>query len=431
MRIPRLPPKGMKEATSRRNDLLHFLKGQGVQYLQNNLSKPYLNNLSPGCWTCVDGTWSCIHINSLCTRDCFYCPRDKTKETTPEADGFKFTHTDLYIDHLKKFNYQGIGFSGGEPFVVFERLLTDLRRIREVFGRRHYLWVYTNGDLVTEEKLSALNQVGLNELRFDISARGYDLKPVQLAVRHIDTVTVEIPAIPEDVQRVKPLIKRLEALGVKFLNIHQLHSSRHNQKALMERGYTFLNSDYFSGQSPILESEWAALEILKHAIRKGTRMGIQYCSFCYKGRFQGMAFRKRYGPLFKENNESITETGFIRSLVSSPEKPMKGSTSKNLLNSSELKGEGSDWRVNYYSVKNKRRILVRSIDLENETSNTLFKELFLDHKSKPQVLREFSRRYRLTQGEMPHVLEDIDSFYGEFGDLEYIPTEMPEYRQSR
>jgi pyruvate formate-lyase activating enzyme-like uncharacterized protein len=421
----------MKEATSRRNDLLHFLKGQGVQYLQNNLSKPYLNNLSPGCWTCVEGTWSCVQINSLCTRDCFYCPRNKARETIPEADGFRFARTELYIDHLKKFNYQGIGFSGGEPFVVFERLLTDLRRIREVFGRRHYLWVYTNGDLVTGERLRALNQIGLNELRFDISARGYNLKPVQLAVRHIDTVTVEIPAIPEDVQRVKPLIKRLEAIGVKFLNIHQLHSSRHNQRALMERGYTFLNSDYFSGQSPILESEWAALEILEHALCKGTGMGIHYCSFCYKGRFQGMAFRKRYCPLVKKNNETITETGFIRSLVSSPEKSMEASTSKDLLYSSDQKDDGSDWRVNYYSVKNNRRTLVRSIDLRNETSVTLFKKLFLKHKNRPQVLREFSRKYRLTRREMPHVLEDIESFYRAFGDLEYISEEMPDYRQTQ
>jgi len=39
--------------------------------------------------------------------------------------------------------------------------------------------MYSNGDLVNKEKLIALKKAGLNEVRFDIAARKYDLNAVR------------------------------------------------------------------------------------------------------------------------------------------------------------------------------------------------------------------------------------------------------------
>ena len=86
-----------------------------------------------------------------------------------------------------------------------------------------------------------MKEAGLNEIRFDIAARKYDLKAVAMATAIIDTVTVEIPAIPEDYEIVKRCLPRMKALGVAHLNLHQLHASRYCYKQFVARGYTFLH----------------------------------------------------------------------------------------------------------------------------------------------------------------------------------------------
>ena len=62
-------------------------------------------------------------------------------------------------------------------------------------------------------------------MRFNISARKYDLKAVKMAAGIIDTVTVEIPAIPEDYEILKKCLPRMKAIGVAHLNLHQLFAS--------------------------------------------------------------------------------------------------------------------------------------------------------------------------------------------------------------
>lgn len=63
--------------------------------------------------------------------------------------------------------------------------------------------MYTNGYLIDKNKLITLKEAGLNEMRFNIAARHYDLKAVKMAADIIDTVTVEIPAVPEDYEILK------------------------------------------------------------------------------------------------------------------------------------------------------------------------------------------------------------------------------------
>ena len=60
-----------------------------IKDLDGNKSKLYTGRLSPGCQTCIEGTWACIFINGLCTRNCFFCPQDRLmkKERQPILDG--------------------------------------------------------------------------------------------------------------------------------------------------------------------------------------------------------------------------------------------------------------------------------------------------------------------------------------------------------
>jgi len=158
----------------------------------------------------------------------------------------------------------------------------------------------------------------LNEVRMDISARHYDLGPLALALQYVPTVTVEIPAIPEDLDLVKGLLPKLEAMGVKYLNLHQLMANDFNRSALEARGYTEVRDELYHDWFPILESESAALEILNHAAVNDMRLGINYCSRIYKHSFQTPGFRRRYAPLCRSTNEVVTSTGYLRSMVSVP-----------------------------------------------------------------------------------------------------------------
>jgi len=230
-----------KRKNQERDKILKSMSNKVNHAFKQN--KIYCGDLSPGCLTCGQGTWSCMFINGLCTTNCFFCPQDRKrkKERLPTADGIIFDEPNSYVDYLEKFGFRGVGFSGGESMLVFEKLALYITRIRQKFGKKIYLWIYTNGDLVNVDKLKRLKRVGLDEIRFNIGARKYDLQPVELATKFINVVTVETPAIPEDYEVLKKCIFKMQEIGVNHLNIQQLCSTRHNYRNFISRNYTFLH----------------------------------------------------------------------------------------------------------------------------------------------------------------------------------------------
>lgn len=305
-----LREKEVKLVTQERDKILKSLFNK-VNYAFKQ-SKIYAGELSPGCLTCGQGKWSCMFINVLCTANCFFCPQDrKTKrERFPKAEGIIFDDPNNYLDFLGKFGFKGVGFSGGECMLVFEKLLLFIKKIRQRLGKEIYVWIYTNGDLVDEDKLKRLKKAGLDEIRFNISARNYDLRRVKLATKFIKTVTVEIPAIPEDYKVLKKCILKMQEIGVDYLNIHQLVATKYNYRNFIKRNYTFLHFP----RIPVLESEMVALKLIKYAIDNKIKLPINYCSQAYKARFHGRGARKRIIPLVREDFEGETDSGCIRRL---------------------------------------------------------------------------------------------------------------------
>ena len=97
--------------------------------------------------------------------------------------------------------------------------------------------MYTNGDLIDTTRLHDLQKAGCDEIRFNLSAPNYDLGPVELACRMIETVAVEIPAIPEDYETVRKLLPDIQKIEVRHLNLHQISAWEHNYRELARRGY--------------------------------------------------------------------------------------------------------------------------------------------------------------------------------------------------
>jgi pyruvate formate-lyase activating enzyme-like uncharacterized protein len=224
------------------------------------------------------------------------------------ANTIVFKDPNDYADYVSRYHIEGVGFSGGEPFITFDRLLSYLEALKIRVDRPVYTWLYTNGILVNRRYLAALRDGGLDEIRFDLSANGYRLEALEQALNMIPRVTVEIPAIPEDISKVKQLMIDLERLGVDYLNLHQIRCTPYNVNHLIDRGYTFVHGPSVT----VLESELTALALIQYALERVIALPINYCSFAFRHQFQGMGARKRYAREMKAYYEDITPTGYIR-----------------------------------------------------------------------------------------------------------------------
>lgn len=297
-------------ATRERNRLLELLAGK-IHFGAGG-TKPHKGALSPGCVICQDGGWGCNFINRLCTRDCFFCKRWHAPKTEldSETEGHSFPDAKAHVEFARCLGIRGVGFSGGEPLLVPDRLLSHLQAMRKEFGNSIYLWMYTNGDRVTPDLMKDLQRAGLNEIRLNLAARGYDLAPLTVARAHIPTVTVEIPVIPEDFEQLKPLMMELQKVGVDFLNLHQLSIEAQNWRFLLDRPYRL---DCATGLC-VHESELCALRLLLHACENGLHLPVNYCSGIYKSRYQKRGYRARRAMAACQPFEELTQTGHLRQL---------------------------------------------------------------------------------------------------------------------
>lgn len=273
-------------------------------------TKLITHGISPGCSLCGNGDWSCLFINGICNARCFYCPSSQKEKGLPVTSTVEFSNPHDYADYVKTFKIKGVSFSGGEPLMTFDRVLLFLKTLRSKVSHPLYIWMYTNGLLVTQDKLKALRDNGLDEIRFDISANQYDLGAMEKALGIIPNVTVEIPAIPEDLKATKQVIKTLYGMGVNYLNLHQIRCTPFNTPRLIERGYTFVHGPGVT----VLETELTALKLIQFALDENIDLPINYCSFTYRHQFQRAGAQSRNARHIKADHEDITPTGHIRTM---------------------------------------------------------------------------------------------------------------------
>ena len=270
-------------------------------------TKPYLNQISKGCQICGAGKWSCLFITNKCNAKCFYCPAPQLNDEMPSTQGLDFSNPNEYADYINYFDFDGVSFSGGEPLLYFERVLEFLKILRQKCKPGLYIWMYTNGILADKAKLQALAELNLNEIRFDIGATNYRLDKVKLAKNIIPNITIEIPAVPEKKNLIIALIPEMVKSGVTNLNLHQLRLTHHNATKLIHRRYNIISEE----RPLVLDSEIAALEIIKEVQEAGFDIGINYCSFHFKNRFQKAGYRKTITKKIVPDS-LLTENGFLR-----------------------------------------------------------------------------------------------------------------------
>jgi pyruvate formate-lyase activating enzyme-like uncharacterized protein len=239
-----------------------------------------LGELSPGCQACKDGTWDCLFVTKRCNLNCSFCynPRSLGEEFTgsvfgdgPEEIAGNYVHTRI----------TGISFSGGEPFLEPERLLKWARFFRQRFPGS-YLWIYTNGLLADEKVLAQLGELPVDEIRFNAAATGYDdprvLKRMRQAAVCFKHLTVEIPAIPEQAEKVHGSLEKWAEVGVHYLNLHELlyEPGTNSWEMGGERQEICLADGHTSAVHP--RSREMILEILHRVQQMGLPLNVNHCS---------------------------------------------------------------------------------------------------------------------------------------------------------
>ncbi|MBU3927888.1 MAG: 4Fe-4S cluster-binding domain-containing protein [Bacteroidetes bacterium] len=298
-------------------------------------TKPWINSISRGCQLCGEGQWSCLFITGLCNAHCFYCPTSQKADHLPTTQQLEFSNPHDYAAYINKFEFKGVSFSGGEPLLFFDRLLDFITTIRTQCAPELYIWMYTNGKLFTREKAEILGKLGLDEIRFDIGATQYNIDTIHFAKGLILNITVEIPAVPEKKDFIKTLLPALMEAGVTNINLHQMRLTEHNVSKLKKHPYTYLH-----GEAPtVVDSELAALELINFVDENQLTIGINYCGFQYKNRFQKSGYRLKLAQQLIGPPAWITEAGYIGQMIGftkeTPEEP-KLLTLKDFIGNSHL-----------------------------------------------------------------------------------------------
>lgn len=274
----------------------------------------YLGDLSPGCRACKAGTWDCIFTTVDCNLACAFCyspraiPRDYTGSqlgSTPEEIAANHERTEI----------TGVSFSGGEPFLHPDRLYEWVAWFTQRYPDRYY-WVYTNGLLAGEDELQHLAELGIHEVRFNLAATGYDdpgvLDNVAAAARHLPNVTVEIPAIPEQGERLLAGLAGWCARGVRFLNLHELlYEPGSNSESMPGARQDIVTPDgHRSAIHP--GSRDLILAVMLRVQDEGLPLAVNDCSLQSKMR-QLRGRRRCLAPLTGEPHETLVDGWLLES----------------------------------------------------------------------------------------------------------------------
>lgn len=162
---------------------------------------------------------------------------------------------------------------------VFRRGAAIVKAIEERDGVRIYKKLYTNGILADREMLEFLKrEMDVTEIRFHLSASGFSedvYEHMRLARDMGFIVVVEEPSLPAHREKLFEMLPRLQAVGVKHLDVCEVEITQHNLQRLHELypdGRMYRNLSYH------MYDEGLAYDIIEEVIRRGYTFSVIDCS---------------------------------------------------------------------------------------------------------------------------------------------------------
>lgn len=266
-----------------KNNLI-FADSQMTVYTKTN---PKIE-LSKGCQACKTGAWWCLFVGNDCNLRCKFCPQEKSIQAI-QSGSHPRSIARYWIDDVKFYSDKfgnlltGISYSGGEPLMYLERILEIASHIQKT--QNHiYQWVYTNGILVTEDNLKALKEVGIKEIRVDLTATDFDnkiLDKLELIKKIIGKVTVEVVSIVETYSKLveEKNIHKIIDCGVEQLNLAELTMVQPiNWESYATDQDIYVYDDIYSSSYSPTYSRQLTLVIMQYAIENKLNILINDCS---------------------------------------------------------------------------------------------------------------------------------------------------------
>jgi pyruvate formate-lyase activating enzyme-like uncharacterized protein len=273
-----------------------------------------LGELSPGCQACQDGAWDCVFLTHECNLSCGFCysPQSIPGETAGSVFG---STPEAVLENYKRTEIRGVGFTGGEPFLQPQKLFEWLEAVKQARPQT-YCWLYTNGMLIQETHLQRLAELGLDEIRFNTAASGYNhptvMENLKLASRYVPRLTVEIPAIPEDAEKLLNSLGAWCARGVRYLNLHELIYEPGTNAAELpgERQALVTEDGHVTEFNP--HSRLLTARVIRKVWELKLPLFVNDCSMQTKLR-QVRGRRKSLAPLTRQPYERLVNEEFLES----------------------------------------------------------------------------------------------------------------------
>ncbi|MCU7916762.1 MAG: radical SAM protein [Candidatus Thiodiazotropha sp. (ex Epidulcina cf. delphinae)] len=261
--------------------------------------------LTPGCRTCLDGTglWS-IRATNSCNLDCDFCYCKGLPIPDLLDDHFKIANSGYLTSNDIKIiidkqgsSLDGIAWVSFEPFTQFEK---HLELIEYLNGKGIHQWIYTNGTLLTEERMKRLQAAGLDEIRFNLAASKCSLKVIKtiaLARQYFKYLCVESPMTPDFLTSFIKKKNRILDTGIDQINCAELHVNANNAANYLGEALYGFKYGYISPVS----SRNATYDLMQMAADEGWQgITINDCSNetkFYRGVRKGLTFGEiDYGP---------------------------------------------------------------------------------------------------------------------------------------
>jgi pyruvate formate-lyase activating enzyme-like uncharacterized protein len=266
-----------------------------------------IGKLPNGCKYCVKGQKLVLFVTGLCPRRCFYCPlsEDKKFKDVIFANERPVSSDKDIIEEAKLMSAKGAGITGGDPLVTLDRTIKYIKLLKKEFGEHFHIHLYTPLDLVSKERLKALYEVGLDEIRFHPDFEKPEEWERILIAKEFDwDYGLEIPVLPNYVDETKRLIEFASG-HIKFLNLNELEISETNVEAMLE--HNFIAKDDIS--YAVLGSEELAIELMGFSERFG--FNVHYCTVKLKDGVQLRNRIKRIAKNISKPFDKVTEEGML------------------------------------------------------------------------------------------------------------------------
>lgn len=339
-----------------------------------NKSK-FIKPLSPGCSLCSKGSKMVLFVSGLCYFDCYYCPLsiEKGGKDRIFADEWELNDEndiDKIIQEAKLIKAKGAGITGGDPLIVYHRTKKYISILKEEFGSKFHIHLYTKA-LKNHEFIDELINSGLDEIRFHPSIKYWnnmDKNPISKHIiktteKDID-VAIEIPVIPNMEEQILSLIKWSDFNCINWINMNELEYSERNFENFSLR--KFIAKDDFS--SAIYGSELTAFEVLSEISKNDYDIGVHYCSCSFKDSVQLKNRIMRRAKSIVKNYEVISKEGtLIKGVIYEQNKLSLNILYNKLINEFKLN------KKRIYLNKKKNRLEIRILDL-NKISSDLSKQ---------------------------------------------------------